>query len=51
MNTKKRDTIEAILWVVAMVGMIVLLIAIGELRELSKKASDFRTITPITNRK
>jgi uncharacterized membrane protein len=45
MNTKGRDTIEAILWVVAMIGMIVLLIAIGELRELTEKASDFRTIT------
>jgi|LakMenE18May11ns_1017448.scaffolds.fasta_scaffold9036238_2 hypothetical protein len=51
MNTKKRDIIEGILWVVAVVGMLVLLIAMGELRELSKKASDFRTITPITNRK
>jgi type IV secretory pathway TrbD component len=45
MNTKKRDTIELILWVVAVVGMLVLLLAIGELRELSKSASDFRTIT------
>jgi hypothetical protein len=45
MNTKKRDTIEAILWVVAMVGMLTLLIAIGELRELTKSATNFRTIT------
>jgi hypothetical protein len=45
MNTKGRDTIEAILWVVAMIGMLVLLLAIGELRELTKKASDIRTIT------
>ena len=45
MNTKKRDTIEGILWVVAMIGMLVLLLAIGELRELTKRASDFRTIT------
>ena len=45
MNTKKRDIIEGILWVVAVVGMLVLLIAMGELRELSKRASDFRTVT------
>ena len=45
MNTNKRDTIEAILWIIAMVGMLGLLLAMGELRELSKRASDFRTIT------
>jgi hypothetical protein len=45
MNTKKRDRIELILWVVAVVGMLGLLIAMGELRELTKRASDFRTIT------
>ena len=45
MNTKGRDIIEGILWVVAMVGMLALLLAIGELRELTKKGSDIRTIT------
>jgi len=45
MNTKKRDTIEAILWIVAMVGMLGLLMAMGELKKLTKEASDFRTIT------
>jgi hypothetical protein len=51
MNTRRKDTIEGILWIVAMMGMLGLLISMKELRELSKTASDFRTITPITNRK
>lgn len=50
MNNKitKRDIIEAvtfILMTVAVIGMITLLYEVKELRELTKEATNFRTIT------
>ena len=45
MSTRRKDTIEGILWIVAMAGMLGLLIAMKELRGLTKEATNFRTIT------
>ena len=44
MSTRRKNIIEGILWIVAMVGMLGLLIAIKELRGLTKEAMEYNTI-------
>jgi hypothetical protein len=47
MNNKitKRDTIESIMWGIAMIGTIGLLIALYTLKGITKKVSEYRSIT------
>jgi uncharacterized membrane protein len=45
LSNKQYELINAILWVIAIVGMIGLLCAVYELKGLTKDASNFRSIT------